>query len=61
MRKHRFQTIGSNAIDPATTTAKNWGFSPVPGKGGNTTNANSPDWMFQREIADQKEGGAVNA
>lgn len=39
----------TNAIDPATTTAKNWGFAPVPRKGGNTTNAEIPDWMILRE------------
>jgi hypothetical protein len=61
MRKHRFQTIGSNAIDPATTTAKDWGFIPVSGKGGNTNNAVIPEWMFQRELNDLMEGGAVNA
>lgn len=34
----KLKTIGSNAIDPATTTSKNWGFHPVPGKGGDTRN-----------------------
>ena len=29
----------TNAITPATTTSKTWGFSPVPCKGGKTTNA----------------------
>ena len=50
----------TNAIDSATTTAKNWGFAPVPGKGGNTTNAEIPEWLFLREL-DDMEGGAVNA
>ena len=44
----------------ATTTNKDWGFKPVPNKGGKTTNAEIPDWMFQRELEDMKEGGAVN-
>lgn len=44
----------------ATTTNKDWGFIPVPGKGGNTTNAEIPEWMFKRELEDL-EGGAVNA
>lgn len=48
----------TNAIDSATTTAKNWGFAPVPGKGGNTTNADIPDWMFQREL-EEMSGDAV--
>ena len=48
----------TNAIDPATTTAKNWGFAPVPGKGGNTNNTQIPDWMFLREM-EEKSGGAV--
>jgi hypothetical protein len=43
------------------TTNKDWGFKPVPNKGGNTTNAEIPEWMFQRELEDMKEGGAVNA
>lgn len=37
MRK-KFKKIGSNAIDPATTTGKTWGFRPVPNKGGATRN-----------------------
>ena len=40
----------TNAIDPATTTAKNWGFAPVPGKGGNTNNYGSQDWKSKREV-----------
>ena len=42
----------TNAIDAATTTSKNWGFKPVPGKGGATTNYEIPDWMFDLELAD---------
>lgn len=38
MKKHRFKKIGSNEIDGATSTNKNWGFKPVPNKGGMTTN-----------------------
>lgn len=51
----------TNALDPASTTNKDWGFIPIPGKGGNTTNAEIPDWFFIRELEDLKEGGAVNA
>ena len=60
MKKHRFQTVGSNAIDQASTRSKDWGCIPVPGKGGNTTNADIPEWMFQRELNDLK-GGEANA
>lgn len=34
MKKNR-RKIGGNG---ATTTARDWGFGPVPGKGGKTTN-----------------------
>lgn len=60
MKKRRMKTIGSNAIDPATTTSKDWGFIPVSGKGGKTTNALIPEWMFKRELEDLM-GGAENA
>lgn len=51
----KLKTIGSNAIDPATTTAKNFGFHPVPNKGGATTNFEIPEWMFNRELKDMEE------
>ena len=62
MRKTKFknQTCGSNAVDPATTTSKDWGFIPVSGKGGKTTNAIIPEWMFKREL-EGLVGGAENA
>ena len=62
MEKTKFknQTCGSNAIDPATTTSKDWGFVPVSGKGGKTTNATIPEWIFKRELEDLM-GGAENA
>ena len=60
MKKRRF-TRGSNAIDAATTTNKDWGFKPVPGKGGASTNSEIPDWMFEKELKERKNGGAVNA
>ena len=44
----------------ATTTSKDWGFIPVSGKGGKTTNAEIPEWMFKREL-EELEGGAANA
>lgn len=48
----------TNAIDAATTTSKDWGFAPVPGKGGTTKNAETADWMFHRET-EEKSGDAV--
>ena len=62
MRKPKFKnrTFGSNAIDTATTTSKELGFAPVSGKGGKTTNAEIPEWMFKRELEDLM-GGAENA
>lgn len=50
----------TNAIDPASTTSKDWGFIPVSGKGGKTTNAEIPEWMFDRELKDMEEG-IINA
>ena len=45
MRKFRFKNriCGTNAVDGATTTSKHWGFIPVPGKGGATTNTPIPE------------------
>lgn len=59
-KKNRRPIKASNAIDPATTTSKKWGFKPIPGKGGATTNFEIPDWMFDRELNDMKEG-IINA
>jgi hypothetical protein len=59
-KKNRRVTKASNAIDPATTTSKKWGFNPIPGKGGATTNFEIPEWMFERELNDMKEG-IINA
>ena len=58
MRKTKFKnkTFGSNAVDPATATSKDWGFIPVSGKGGVTTNSIITDKMFQKELATMKEG-----
>ena len=33
------RTVATNAVDPATSTSAHFGFIPVPGKGGETTNA----------------------
>lgn len=58
MRK-KWQQL-SNANDSATSNSKNWGFKPVPNKGGATTNFEIPEWMFKRELEDLF-GGAINA
>ena len=50
----------TNALDPASTISKTWGFTPVPNKGGATTNFEIPEWMFKREL-EEMEGGVVNA
>ena len=55
-KKNRRVNKATNANDPATTTNKNWGFKPVPNKGGKTTNFEIPEWMFERELNDMKEG-----
>ena len=55
MKKHRFQRLGSNSIDSATTNHKDWGFAPVPNKGGATTNFEIPEWMFKRELKKMEE------
>lgn len=34
----------------ATTTSKDWGFGPVPCKGGKTTNSGIGDGMIHREM-----------
>lgn len=54
MKKHKFQTIGTNAIDPAAP-ASVWG-KGVPGKGGATTNFSIPEWMFERELHEMING-----
>lgn len=51
----------TNAIDPATTTCQNFGYKPIPGKGGKTTNFEIPDKMFDRELKEYENGGVVDA
>lgn len=31
--------VATNAIDPASSTSASFGFIPIPGKGGETTNS----------------------
>ena len=54
MRKFKNKHAGSNAIDPATTTARNFGFGigHISGKGGKTTNHDEakPDYLVKAEI-----------
>ena len=40
----------------ATTTSKDWGFGPVPCKGGSTHNHEIQESMIQREMREQKKG-----
>lgn len=57
-KNHRVYKM-TNAIDPATSTNKNWGHIPAPNKGGATTNWVCPDWMFERELREMEENGGV--
>ena len=50
-RKAKSDTYWGNA---ATTTTKDWGFGPIPGKGGKTSNSLVGDTMIHREM---KEAG----
>lgn len=45
----------NNAVDPATSTNKDWGFIPVANKGGKTTNFEIPADMFKRELKEYLE------
>lgn len=48
----------NNAVDPATSTNRSFGYIPVPGKFGKTTNFEIPEWMFKREF-EEMNGDAV--
>lgn len=39
----------------ATTTSKDWGFKPIPGKGGKTTNGEGSDTIIYREQKEMKK------
>ena len=43
----------NNAVDPATSTSRNFGFGPISGKGGKTTNATIPS---AEEMSKRKKG-----
>ena len=39
----------------ATTTSWDWGFKPIPGKGGSTRNHEIQESMIQREMREMKK------
>ena len=39
----------------ATTTSKDWGFGPIPGKGGYTRNSLVGDTMIYREMKEARK------
>ena len=47
------KTRKSAGVMGATTTSKDWGFGPVPCKGGKTTNNEIGETMIHRELKDQ--------
>lgn len=57
-KKFKNKPAGSNAVDGATTTHRNFGFRTIPGKGGKTNNASIPEAAFKRELKDMKEEAA---
>lgn len=61
MNKRRSFGTMTNAVDPATTANKDWGFIPVPCKGGKTTNFGIPESLFKRELEEYLKGGAIDA
>ena len=44
------RTVATNAIDPASSTSASFGFKPVPGKGGKTTNAEIDEKKFLKLV-----------
>ena len=54
MKKKRAGKAAAGGM-AATTTAKDWGFGPVPCKGGKTRNSAIGDTMIHREMKDQKK------
>ena len=52
MKKKRNKKTGTMG---ATTTAKDWGFGPIAGKGGETRNSLVGDTMIHREMKEAKE------
>lgn len=60
MKKNRKRNNPAYGME-ATTTSKDWGYIPVPCKGGKTTNFETPADMFKRELAEYLLGGTTNA
>lgn len=54
MKKKRTQKAKNWDI-AATTTSWDWGFKPVPGKGGSTKNHEIHESMIQREIREMND------
>lgn len=52
MRKNK-RTMKAVRDMAATTTAKDWGFGPVPCKGGKTTNSDIGEGMIHRELKEK--------
>ena len=52
MKKRRSKKA---SVMGATTTAKDWGFGPVAGKGGRTRNSLIGETMFHREMKEAKK------
>ena len=50
-RKNRKATCGN----AATTTSKDWGLGPIPGKGGKTSNSLVGDTMIHREMKEARK------
>ena len=44
------RTVATNEIDPASTTSASFGFIPIPGKGGKTTNAEIPEIISKNTL-----------
>lgn len=52
MKKYK-SIKANNAVEPATAKFKHKGFKVgkgIPSKGGNTTNFEIPEWMFDEEL-----------
>ena len=44
------RTVATNAIDPATSNSADFGFIPVPGKGGETTNSEIYESILRNSV-----------
>ena len=47
------RTVATNAIDTASSTSVSFGFIPIPGKGGKTTNSEIPE-IISKNTLDKK-------